>query len=439
MDTLTSATTELSGLFGRNAGNWEQRLAAVVETMREMSEQTDPQEMVAKYRNRLAAMRPTDAMVSLSRRNLDFPQYRITRSSRWQEDINPWQNEHRLPVLEGGLLGELMYGDEPRIIDDVVIDEDDPGREFLQDCRSLVAIPNYDGGIGMNMVVLMKSQPAGFDREQFPELVWMSNLFGRATHNLVLGHQVRTAYNTLDYETRKISELQKSMLPGTLPDIPTLDLAAMYRSSSRAGGDYYDLFELPEGKWGILIADVSGHGTSAAVLMAITHSIFHGYCGNCTCPVAALQYANRRLTSKYTGNTGRFVTAFYGVYDQHTRRITYSSAGHPAPRLKRCQDGSMDELNGAVSLPLGIDADETYQATTHDLQVGDQLIFYTDGITEAANPYGQQFGTARLDKALEECRPGASHLIEAVLTQLAEFTQGQPADDDRTLLLAKVK
>src|SRR5262249_29239782 len=144
-----------------------------------------------------------------------------------------------------------------------------------------------DQRVALNMVVVMRREPAGFRREIFPEIVWMSNLFGRAAHNLVLTEEVRKAYQAVDQELKIVGDIQRSLLPIRLPPIPTLDMAVSYQTSERAGGDYYDFFPLPEGKWGILIADVSGHGTPAAVLMAITHSIAHVFPGD-PCPPAHL-------------------------------------------------------------------------------------------------------------------------------------------------------
>jgi sigma-B regulation protein RsbU (phosphoserine phosphatase) len=227
-------------------------------------------------------------------------------------------------------------------------------------------------------------------------------------------------------------------LPPELPKISNLDLAAYYQTSHRAGGDYYDFFPLPDGRWGILIADVSGHGTPAAVMMAITHSIAHTQPGPPTPPSRMLNYLNKQLTCRYTINSGSFVTAFYGIYDPKTRELVYSSAGHNPPRLKRCQDGTMASLDGAGGLPMGVDPHEEYREAAHQLRPGDQIVFYTDGITEAHNPRHEMFGVERLDQSLELCTFAATPLIDAVLSALNEFTAGQPADDDRTLLVAKV-
>jgi sigma-B regulation protein RsbU (phosphoserine phosphatase) len=268
--------------------------------------------------------------------------------------------------------------------------------------------------------------------------VWLSNLFGRATSNLVLSEQLQQAYQALDREFRIVGEIQRSLLPATLPRIPTLDLAVYYQPSARAGGDYYDFFPLPRGKWGIFIADVSGHGTPAAVLMAITHCMAHTHPGPPMPPATVFAYLNRHLASLYTSDRGSFITAFYAVYDPADRTLTYASAGHNPPRLKRCQDGTLLALDGADGVVLGILPDAVFGECVQRLEPGDQILFYTDGISEARNPEGEMFRTARLDHALEACSLEASALLESVLQDLEAFTKGCPADDDRTMIIARV-
>jgi sigma-B regulation protein RsbU (phosphoserine phosphatase) len=429
---------DIAAPLDSTAGDWQERLAFIVETMRDMSRQTDPQAMVRAYGTRMRQLMQTDRTVSLSRRDLPRPKYRITRSSLWKEEVNPWQNKDRLPVLEGGLLGELIYGDEPRVMDEIQIARDDPAAEYFAGMRSLIAVPNYDQGVALNMVVLMRKEPASFQREQFPLWVWMSNLFGRATHNLVLSEELKKAYEAVDYELKIVADIQRSLLPKELPRVPNLSLAVHYQTSRRAGGDYYDFFPLPDGRWGILIADVSGHGTPAAVLMAITHSIAHAYPGPPTPPAQMLNYVNRHLTSRYSIQSETFVTAFYGIYDPADRSLSYACAGHNPPRWKRCAGGGISSLATLDGLPLGIEPDHTYRERTEKFQPGDQIIFYTDGIVEATNSTGEMFGVERLDRVLSQCREEASELLRAMLTALEEFTAGHPPVDDRTLLVAKV-
>jgi sigma-B regulation protein RsbU (phosphoserine phosphatase) len=419
-------------------GDWRQRLGLIVEMVREMSLQTDPQEMVRSYAGRIRRLLPSDRSISLSRRGLTTPQYRITRSSTWQEKIDPWKEKDQLPLLAGGLLAQLIYGDEPRIIDDLDVPAEDPAAEYLAGHRSLLAIPLFDQGVALNMVVLLRQERAAFAREQLPELVWLSNLFGRATSNLVLAEDLQRTYEALDRELKIVGEIQRSLLPTHLPTIPTLDLAAYYQPSQRAGGDYYDFFALPAGQWGVFLADVSGHGTPAAVLMAVTHCIAHTYPDPTVPPAKILAYLNHHLTTRYTSQNGHFVTAFYGIYEPTERSLTYACAGHNPPRLKRCQDGTLLALDRVNNLPLGITTDETYEECVQQLLPGDQIIFYTDGITEAHNPEGKLFGTDRLDHVLENCSLQASALLAEVLRLVEEFADGRPADDDRTVIVARV-
>ena len=419
-------------------GDWQERLPLIVELVRDMSLQTDPQEMVRSYAAKVRVLLPTDGRISLSRRSLSAPRYRITRSTLWKGEINPWKEKDRLPLLEGGLLAELIYADEPRIIDSLDVRADDPAAEYLAGHRSLMAIPMFDRGVALNMVILLGKEPSAFHPEELPELVWLSNLFGRATNNLVLSEELQRANEALDYEMKAVGEIQRSLLPARLPKVPTLDLAAHYQPSQRAGGDYYDFFALPGGRCGIFIADVSGHGTPAAVLMAVTHCIAHTNPGQSQPPGEVLEYLNRHLANLYTSRNENFITAFYGIYDPSDRTLTYACAGHNPPRLKRCQDGSLLALDGANGFPLGIARDESYGECVQQLQPGDQIIFYTDGVTEAGNAQGTLFGTGRLDRVLENCSLQASALLETVLQSVEEFADGHPADDDRTLIVARV-
>jgi sigma-B regulation protein RsbU (phosphoserine phosphatase) len=424
-------------LWGRN-GDSRKRMADIVAMMREMSLQVDAQAMVRAYSARMRNMIPADRWVALSRRELPAPKYRITRSSTWNDEVNPWKEKDRLPLLEGGLLGELIYGDEPRLINDLQVSPDDPAAEYFAGQRSLIAVPQYDRGVALNMVVRMHRQPAAFSPDTFPEWVWLSNLFGRATHNLVLTEELKHAYAMVERELQIVADIQRSLLPKKFPVIPGLELASHYQTSKWAGGDYYDVLPLPDGKWGLLIADVSGHGTPAAVMMAITHSIAHTFPGAPDPPSQLLNFVNRHLSSRYTVDNESFVTAFYGIYDPARRELSYACAGHNPPRLMRCADGSVTSLDLVSSLPLGISEDETYEDTVQQLRTGDQLVFYTDGITEAVDADGNQFGTDRLDAVLRQCPLHANQIITSVLDALKEFTGDQPAEDDRTLLVAKV-
>jgi sigma-B regulation protein RsbU (phosphoserine phosphatase) len=421
-----------------NTGSWQERLAIVVAMMREISEHTDPQAMVRAYGNRVAELTPRDSFVSLSRRGLSFPEYRVTRSSQWTETINPWKEKERLPLLRGGLLADLAYGEEPHIIDDLSVASDDPARDYLDGMRSLMALPLYDGGHSINMVVMLKRSPRGFDFDRLPEMMWISNLFGRATQSLVLSDELKAAYHAVDRELKAVADIQRSLLPRELPRLATLELAASYETSRRAGGDYYDFFRIDEHRLGIMIADVSGHGTPAAVLMAVLHSIAHTYVGTRDDPAAFLTFLNEQLCKRYTTDGSLFVTAFYGIYDDRTRVLTFSNAGHNQPRVKHCVTHGMSSIEGATSFPLGIDERAPYTTGEFRFRPGDQVIFYTDGIPEAMNTVHDLFGAERMDDVLRMCAANAHELIHAVLAAVNAFTGTMPPTDDRTLLVARI-
>jgi sigma-B regulation protein RsbU (phosphoserine phosphatase) len=420
---------------------WQHELAIIDRTMKAISGITDPDKLVGAYWDGIADLIAIDDYVAVSRRNEESPFYRITRSSRFTEHPNPWTQRDKLPRLSGGLLGEIIYGNHPVIIDDLParLSSDDPARFYLDGFASLIAFPQYDSGESLNATVMLLPEGAHIDPSMIPMMHWQAGLFGRGTQNLVLRNQLAAALASLDRELQTVGEIQQSLLPETLPHIPGFDVAAFYQTSARAGGDYYDFFPLTGGGWGLFIADVSGHGTPAAVLMAITHAIAHAQPESHTLPASQLAYLNDRLARAYTRD-GTFVTAFYAVIDPVTRKLTYSRAGHNPPRLVRGGDRvlSLDETG---ALPLGILAGQTYEQSTVTLERGDLLLLYTDGITEAMAPrlHGtddrELFDVARLDHLLLNCTSStADSCLEQIRAEIASFTDNAPPTDDRTLI-----
>ncbi|HEY0983590.1 PP2C family protein-serine/threonine phosphatase [Schlesneria sp.] len=415
------------------------RLNQIMETMRELSLQTDPQAMVREYYERMRQVNPQiDRRLAMSRRELSYPDFLITRYSEWEDDIDPWKEPERLPLLSGGILAELIYGNEPRIINNLNVSPDDPAYEYLEGQHSLQAIPLLDQGLSLNMSLHMRRVPNGFSYENLPESVWLANLFGRATSTLVLAERLKEAYEEIDRELKAVARIQRSLLPIKLPQIPRMKLAASYQTARRAGGDYYDFFPLGDGLWGLLIADVSGHGTPAAVMMAVMHSIAHTFPGSTITPGAMLNYLNDRLCQHYVGNTGTFVTAFYAIFDPQTLRLTYSSAGHNPPRLRRGDSGKISSLIHAQHFPLGVMHSFRAVEAAIDLRPGDQLILYTDGIVEAAGPDQELYSLSRLDHEISNTSLDPEQTVQTLLNSVAEFSCGTAASDDRTLVVGTI-
>jgi sigma-B regulation protein RsbU (phosphoserine phosphatase) len=417
---------------------WQEELAIIDGTMKAISSISDPQELVDVYWDGIGALIAINDYLALSRRNVEPPYYLITRSSRFTEDFNPWTQRERLPRLSGGVLGEIAYANKPVLIDDLParLKADDPAYFFLEGFQSLFALPQYDQGEGVNVMVGLSPAGAAIDPTMIPMMHWQAGLFGRGTQNLVLRNQLSAALTELDRELQVVGAIQRSLLPRELPPITGFELAAHYQTSARAGGDYYDFFPLDGGAWGLFIADVSGHGTPAAVLMAITHAIAHTQPGMHTPPDEMLRHLNGHLARSYTRD-GTFVTAFYAVLDPARRTLTYANAGHNPPRLVRGDSVISLDKNG--ELPMGIFDDQRYRQTTQALEGGDLLLLYTDGITEAMAPSNgssarELFGVERLDRLLVDCRAArAAGCIARVQADVAAFCANAPPTDDQTL------
>lgn len=422
----------------------EHRLREVVEMLRETSRAgDDPQASVAAYAKRVRRWTDSDRVISISRRGLEKPHVRVTRSTTWKESIDPWKNFDRLPLFSSGFLSEVIHAGDPLVLNDASFSVRDPAYEYLEGMRSALVLPTWDNGEALNMVVQLAERPNAFDADRLPEQLWISNLFGRATKNLALSRDVKEAYAALDRELRSVADMQMSLLPSETPAIPTMELATHYQTSTRAGGDYYDFFQLPDDRWGILVADVSGHGTPAAVLMAIVHAIAHLMPGEPWPPHRALAYVNRALTKRYTKDGGAFVTMIYGVYDARTRVFHFANAGHPEPMVRAADGKTRTIPHPGAGLPLGIMDDTAYTTQDLTLKPGEALVLYTDGITEAYNSEKELFGEARLMDAISRggSRPegGAGGILAAIVEGVGAHAGLAHRSDDRTVVVGLVK
>jgi phosphoserine phosphatase RsbU/P len=409
------------------------RLQRIDRLVREMSHLDDPDRLIRVFGEQSGALFQHDGLVTISRRGLDAPRFRVTRSWRWREAVNPWAEAERLPVLEGGLLSRLLYAGTPVLLNDFPLGPEDPGREHLEGMRSLIAAPGYDQGQPVYLILALRSEPDAFAEGELETLLLNANLLGRAAVTLQLAQQLHEAYRRLDYEMQQVGRMQRHLLPAELPAIDGLELAASYSTCERAGGDYYDVLPLPGDRWGLFLADVSGHGTPAAVVMAMLHTLLHAYPGPPLGPAAVFAHLSRHLLA--IAPDGMFATAFYGIYHAPLRRLRYAVAGHPSPRLRRA-GRAVEALPPAQGLPLGILPGASWEEADLILSPGDTVLLFTDGILEGVNPAGALFGYERLDGALTLGPPRAEALVRHIERRYKDFCGGAPDLDDRTLLAA---
>ena len=399
----------------------------------------EPARLVAHYGNWLRRQRPVDHLVSISRRGLPDGKYKVTRSIRMvnnglpaNADTNPWRDWEAIPTHEGGFIGMVLQREGPQLFRNLRIENDPVLGNAVADMRACVAIPNYDNGESLNWGLWFAADPNAWTLEQVESGLLTGNLLGMATSNLVAHKRAAELNTRLEKQLVQIANIQRSLLPQRLPVIPGLRLAASYLTSDESGGDYYDFFPYPDGRWGVVIADVSGHGAPAATVMAMLHAILHGYDSGEISPAAILRYANRRLVS--TLREGSFVTAFMGLYDPRERTLAFARAGHNPPRLKLGDGGSVADLSGEGDPPLGLFDDFEPVEEVVELGKHDTIVLYTDGITEAMNADRAMFGVEGLDAALLGCSGEPDCVVDSVHTALFKHTGRRARDDDQTLV-----
>ncbi len=234
-----------------------------------------------------------------------------------------------------------------------------------------------------------------------------------------------------EQEFRAAREIQQGLLPKTLPRLPGVELAAAWEPVHGLGGDYFDLFEFPGNRLGLCIADVIGKGLPAALLMSNLQAGVKAFAADRLPPTELCRKLNRLVCENVS--EGRFISFFYGVLDPDRCGFQYSNAGHCPPILIRA-DARTEELNHSCPV-LGEFPDCTYNQCAVALEPGDRLVLFTDGLTEARDPQGREFGIGRLARVAAEQRAlGAQDLQAALMRAVFSHSKGR-LEDDATLLV----
>jgi sigma-B regulation protein RsbU (phosphoserine phosphatase) len=413
-------------------------LNVLTEMLCEVSTVGDPVSLLNRFGRHFWKVRPVDLMVSVSCRGLAAGQYKITRAIRAVdreasgEPPNPWRDWEQIPAHTGGFLGGLLACSVPQLVHELRVDDDPALGDMISEMGCCMASPIYHHGETIYWNFYFHREPNLYTADHLADHFLTVNLVGTATRNLLAVNRADELNRKLTTQLEAVARVQKALLPTEIPKIPGLKIATSYLTSDEAGGDYYDFFRLPDGKWGVLIADVSGHGAAAATVMAMLHAILHGYEGPEFSPDAVMRYANGRLAASRIDST--FVTAFFGVYEPSAGRFEYARAGHNPPRLKIGETGEVRALDDAPGLPLGITDDYDIQTGSISLGRGDTLVLYTDGITEAFDAAREQFGLAQLDEALVGCSGEPECVVDSVHKALFRHTRSLGRDDDQTIV-----
>jgi len=263
----------------------------------------------------------------------------------------------------------------------------------------------------------------------------LSSLAGLASPSIRVAQLVQTQASEeaerqrMEQELQVATMIQQQFLPHSLPDLPEWQIAAYYGPARAVGGDFYDFMELPDGRIGVVVGDVTDKGVPAALVMARTHSILRAEAPRLVEPGAVLKQANELLCQEMPSNM--FVTCLYGVLDTTSGFFRFANAGHNLPYVR--SGGEVSEFR-ATGMPLGLLSGMEYEEAEGTVGPGDSLLLYSDGFVEAHDPDGEMYGFPRLRSAFSADVSG-SELVDRLLDDLHAFTgSGWEQEDDLTMV-----
>jgi sigma-B regulation protein RsbU (phosphoserine phosphatase) len=255
----------------------------------------------------------------------------------------------------------------------------------------------------------------------------------QAVANTIAQTEIASQLHAQDREIAEARAIQQGFLPKEMPQLRGFEIAGAWQPARVVGGDYYDVLPFGPETLGICIGDVAGKGMPAALLMSNLQAAFRGFAS----PSLAPQELCERLNSLICRNiaTDRFITFFYAQLDGAACRLRYTNAGHNAPIVSH-RDGTHNRLLEGGGI-LGVFPTQEYSSGSYDLASGDRVLLFTDGVTEAHVPDGEEFGEARLLELLEQNREASAKDLQQIVLQAAgEFCRGNWHDDATLIVIA---
>jgi sigma-B regulation protein RsbU (phosphoserine phosphatase) len=347
-------------------------------------------------------------------------------SRRWLERFS----------VSKGLVGRAVRTLSPVLSDDVSLEPDFlPAKTDRGEVpHSALVIPLIHQGEAVGAMTLESTRRGDFNEEHEQILSALGSILAIAIVNAGLYETLLSRERKLDNDLQLARQVQLSMLPDEPPEVPGFEIGTAYHPAESLGGDFYDFPRLASNKNGFLIADVSGKGVGAAMIMAASRGAIRAAAQQDEQPVAVLHAANRRLYRDITRNV--YVTACYGVLDPTSGTFTYSSAGHFPPVLVR-ENGDVAYLQAGGTV-IGMFDGTHFEEETIELSSGDLICFYTDGIVDAFDRNEEIYGEERLEKLLLSThRLPAAEISRLLVDSVEEFSRGRAQHDDMTVIVLK--
>jgi sigma-B regulation protein RsbU (phosphoserine phosphatase) len=294
--------------------------------------------------------------------------------------------------------------------------------------HSEVAIPLQVGERLVGVFTASHPDLDAFPRQQLRLLQALCDHVAVAVYNARRFQSERAEREAMSLEAEEARAIQQALLPKASPYVPGFAISGLSIPARAVGGDWYDFIPFPDGRWGLVLADVSGKGTAAALLMSATRGMLRSLAESCCTPAEVLTKLNHLLVEDFPA--GKFVTLVYAVLDPISRNITFASAGHLHPLL--VDDSGARFLDTERGLPLGLSCGD-YSETSVTLAHGSRLVFYSDGISEAVNDAEEEYGLERLAEHVSGGDASAITILDDVRT----FTNGVALRDDASVVFVR--
>jgi len=332
----------------------------------------------------------------------------------------------RLKIGKEGMVGYVASTGQMRYAPDVRKDEYYVACE--KSTHSEVAIPLHVGERLVGVFTASHPDLDAFPRQQIRILQALCDHVAVAIYNAHRFQSERAEREAMSREAQEARAIQEALLPKASPYIPGFAVSGLSIPARAIGGDWYDFIPFPDGRWGLVLADVSGKGTAAALLMSATRGMLRSLAEACCGPAEVLTKLNGLLVEDFPA--GKFVTLLYAVLDPTSRNVTFASAGHLRPLLVDATGSRF--LDTERGLPLGLGCGD-YSESTVALYPGSRLVFYSDGISEAVNQAEEEYGLDRLAQHVSS--PGASAIT--VLDDVRAFATGVALRDDASVVFVQ--
>ena len=334
---------------------------------------------------------------------------------------------HRLKIGSEGMVGYVAANGQMRYAPDVRKDQYYIACE--QSTLSEVAIPLRVGERLVGVFTASHPDVDGFPRQQLRILQALCDHIAVAVHNARQFQSERAERAAMDRDAQEARTMQQALLPKSSPCIPGFAVSGLSVPARAVGGDWYDFIAFPDGRWGLVLADVSGKGTAAALLMSATRGMLRSLAEACCTPGEVLTRLNQLLVDDFPA--GKFVTMVYAVLDPSTRTVVFANAGHLRPLfIDKQGEHFLDTERG---LPLGLGCGD-YSETSIALSEGSKLVFYSDGITEAENAKAEEYGLCRLAEHAGKAGSSAVSIVDDVRS----FVDGANLRDDASVVFVGV-